>query len=808
MIRNYFKIAWRNLFRNKVYSFINVGGLAMGIAAFLLILEYVSFEKSVNQFHANLPQIYRLLNFGQKGETWTEIEPGWAAKAKQTFPEIKDFCRFAEGTAKGIVKREGANSESFRETEIGYADGNFFDFFSFPIINGDKSALKKPKVVFISKKTAVKYFSEQDPLGKTLTLSNQFGTLSYSVEGVYDIPANSDIQFDMLFSLETLANPANLNGNSWARLDNTESQYINTYFLLNDQVNPANLQSKLTAMRTSLKADKDGVQFRLQPLKNIHLADKLSDTYQTSGNLKYVYMLLIIAVLILCIAWFNYINLSTAHALKRANEVGVRKVIGATPWNLISQFLGESALVNMLSLSLAVVLVYLLQPLFNQLIGRELTLEALGNSPVWIAGLGVLFLGSLLSGIYTAYALSNFNPVKILKGNLSKTSKGILLRKSLVVSQFTISIVLILVTIVIYTQLRFMQSQNLGMKTDQLLVVRGPEVGKDSTYKNRQAAFWNELEQQSFVKDYSLSGTVPGSFFNFATSGFTQPGSKAGDELKPYFFAIIGDRYLNTYGIELKAGRNFTEQEVKVDWDENSKILLNEKAVEQFGFRSAEEAINNKVKWDERFLEVIGVVKDYHHLGLQKAINPIIFYPQNSTSYITIKLTPDQIQNKMAKLEGMYKTFFAGNPFEYFFVDENFNKQYFSENQYGKIFTTASVWAIFIACMGLFGLATFTVETRTKEIGIRKVLGASVASIVGLLSFDFLKLVVAAILIASPLAWYFMTDWLKDFEYQIKVSWWIFAAGGATAVIIAILTIGFQSIKAALMNPVKSLKSE
>lgn len=808
MIRNYFKIAWRNLFRNKVYSFINIAGLAMGISAFLLILEYVSFEKSVNQFHANLPDMYRLLNINPKGENWTEVEPGWAARAKQNFPEIKEYCRFAEGSAKGIVKREGANAESFREAGIGYAEGNFFDFFSFPLLEGNKAALSKPKVVFVSRKAATKYFGNNNPIGKILTLSNQFGTLSYSVEGIYEIPANSDIQFDMVFSLETLANPANQNGNDWASLDNLESQYLSTYFLLAKNTDINNLEKKLSKLRDELKVDKDGVKFGLQPFKYVHLSENPGDTYQTGGNLKYVYMLLVIAVLILLIAWFNYINLSTANALKRANEVGVRKVIGATPGNLIAQFLGESMLVNILAISSAILLISILQPFFNELIGKELNLATLANSSIWIVGASILLIGSAVSGVYTAYALSRFNPVKILKGKLVKSAGGILLRKSLVISQFTISIVLILATIVIYAQLRFMQSQNLGIKTDQLLVIRGPEVGNDSTYKSRQAAFYNEISQQSYVKEYSLSGTVPGSWYNFMTSGFTQPGSKSGDEFKTYSFAIIDNHYLDTYGIELRAGRNFTPQEVRVDWNDNSKVILNEKAMAQFGFKSAEEAIHTKIKWDERYLDVIGVARNYHHMGLQRAIDPIIFYPQNNNSFITIKLASGRIQDKMARMEGMYKSYFAGNPFDYFFADDNFNKQYVSEKKYGQMFTSASVWAIFIACMGLFGLATFTVETRTKEIGIRKVLGASVASIAGLLSADFLKLVFAAIVIASPVAWYFMNDWLKGFEYQVKLSGWIFAAGGMIAIFIAMLTIGFQSIKAALANPVKSLKSD
>jgi len=808
MIRNYLKIAFRNLFRNKVYSIINIAGLAMGIAAYLLILEYVSFEKSVNQFHKDLPQMFRLINQDPKGNTWAQVEPGWAELARQNFSEIRHYSRFAESIGNGIVKKEGTGNEIFRENNVAYADGNFFDFFSFNVKKGNKSALRQPKVVFITEKIAAKYFGKEDPVGKMLTLSNQFGTTTYAIEGVYESRANSDINFDLVFSLKTLENPAALNGNNWASAENLETQYITTFFILNKGVDYKQLENKLTKFRDTRKQDKDGVKFRLQAMANVHLSDQFNDIYQTTGNVKYVYTLGAIAFLILLIAWFNYVNLSTANSLKRASEVGVRKVIGATPGNLIFQFLGESGLVNLLSFSLAMLLVYVLQPFFNELIGKELSLETLGSSSIWAIGLGVFLLGSIVSGVYTAYALSSFNPVKILKGKLTKTSQGAFLRKSLVVSQFSISVALMLVTIVIYSQLRYMQNENLGVRTSQLLVVRGPEVGKDSTYKIRKAAFWNDISSQSYIKDYCLSGSVPGNWYNFSTSGFTQPKSKPGDDLKSYSFAIIGDRYLNVFDLKLKAGRNFTPEETKVDWNENSKVLLNETALKQLGFESADEAVRTKIKWDERYLDVIGVVKDYHHTGLQRAIDPIIFYPQNSSQYITINLTADNMQEKIAKLEKIYKNYFTDNPFEYFFVDDNFNKQYVSEKQYGQIFTTASIWAIVIACLGLFGLATFTVENRNKEIGIRKVLGASVASIITLLSKDFLVLVCIAILIASPVTYYFMNGWLSDFAYRINISWWIFAVAGSISILIALLTIIFQGIKAALVNPVKSLKSE
>ncbi|CAN5793945.1 ABC transporter permease [soil metagenome] len=809
MLRNYLKIAFRNIFRNKVYAAINIIGLAMGIAAFLLLLEYISQEKAVNGFHTNLPQMYRLINEAKDGKTWPEVEPGWAKQAIQRFPEVKDFCRFDDGAAKGIVAKKEDKINTYRENRIGYADGNFFNFFTFNLKEGNPASLAKPNIVFISTSTAKKYFGKADAAGQQLTLYNQFGTTTYTVEGIYaDMKDNSDIQYDMLFSLETLNNPANLNDNSWAALDNLESQYINTYFILNKGVDAATLESKFTALRNELKKDKDGVSFRLQPFANVHLGRSLNDTYMTSGNLKYVYMLGGIAFLILLIAWFNYVNLSTANSFKRANEVGVRKVIGASRSNLIAQFMAESFFINLLGFGFAIVLILLIQPLFNKLIGKALSLQTIVANHTWIFALALLLIGSLMSGAYSALSLSKFNPVDTIKGKISKTSKGIFLRRSLVVSQFVISIVLIIATILIYSQLNYMQHQKLGINANQLLVVRGPEIGKDSTYKNRSTSFWNEIAQQSFVKDYCVTGSVPGGGYNFTTSGFTQPASKKGDDVKTYNFAIVSDRFFNTYGIGLTAGRIFTADECKVDWNNNSKVMMNETAIRQIGFTNPEDALRTKIQWDERALEIVGIVKDYHHSSLQKSIEPVIFYPQNNNAYFTIKITAGNMQGKIAMLEKLYKQNFASNPFEYSFVDENYYRSYINEQQYGNIFSTASIWAIFIACLGLFGLTTFTVESRVKEIGVRKVLGASVQSIVALLSKDFILLVFIAFIIASPIAWYCMNRWLQDFAYRINIGAWVFILAGGLSMVVALLTIIFQALKAAIANPVYSLRSE
>ncbi len=808
MLKNHFKIAYRNLTRNRVFSAINIVGLGLGIAAFVFILEYVSLEKSVNQFHANLPQMYRVLNQSSEGSSWPEMMPGLAPIAQEKFPEITDYCRFEEGVAQGVVQNQASNV-SFREMDIGYAEGNFFSFFSFPLVQGQAENLAQPNVVFLSESAARKYFGDKEPMDKLLVLNNQFGTTTYTVKGIYaDMTDQSDIRYDMVFSLETLKNPSNLNGNDWAGLDNLGSDYINTFFLLKENVDYRKLEGKMNALRKQVAEEDDGVEFRLQPVANLHLAASLNEPLQTTGNVKYVYMLAGIALLILLIAWFNYVNLSTANALKRASEVGVRKSVGATQSNLIGQFLSESLLTNLLGFGLALVLVTALQPFFVELIGKNVSLSLLGETNVWAYGLGMLVAGTLLSGFYTAWVLSNFKPIETLKGKVATNARGVWLRKGLVVGQFAISTCLIMATIVIYGQLRYMQNMDLGIESEQMLVVQGPQIGQDSALATRKSTFAAALAQESFVEEYGTSGSVPGRYYNFMTSGFTQPGSKPKDDLKSYSFAIIGDRYLTTYGIPLVAGRDFTPQEVAVDWNDNSKVLLNERAVVELGFRSPEDALRTKVKWDERYLDVIGVVADYHHMSVKNSIDPMIFYPQNSTGYYSIRLTPERMGEKMASLEKLYKAAFPGNPFEYFFVDESYQKAYAEERQYSQLFTAASVLAILIACLGLFGLATFTVEARTKEIGVRKVLGASVTSIVTLLSKDFLKLVSLAILIASPLAAYFLSIWLQDFAYRIDIAWWVYALAASVAVSIAFLTVGYQAIRAGMMNPVDSLRSE
>ncbi|MCU0352402.1 MAG: ABC transporter permease [Cytophagales bacterium] len=816
MFRNYLKIAFRNLWKNRVFSIVNISGLALGITAFLFILEYIGFEQSANRFHTNLPSLYRVMIEGEvKSNNYPYVMPGLGPAAKSQFAEVRDYCRIGQ-YAPGIVTVPGADStqyvKSFREEKIVYAEGSFFDFFSFPLTQGSRAALRQPNTVTISESYATKYFGKETPVGKSLMLHNDFGKTNYTVTGVYrDFPENSDLQYDMVFSLETLKNPANLNGNFWADLNTFESQSTPTFLWLRDGADMAALERKLNADYKRRKPNEKNT-IRLQPAENMHLARSLGDYLQTYGNLAFVYLLGGVAVLILFIAWFNYVNLSTAGSLKRAKEVGIRKVVGAGNTQLIGQFLGESLLLNVLSFVLAAIVVLVLQPVFNSLIGKNLSLAALGQSWLWAAGLGLLLLGSLASGSYTAFALSSFQPIQTLKGVFAKSAKGIWLRKSLVVFQFSISIALIAGTFVLYRQLQYMQNQSLGMKIDQLLVIKGAEIGDSKERKQAGEVFQNRLSQLSYVKDYSNTGFVPGLNYNFMAAGFTSLNPKPDDDKKTYSVCYIDDRYLNTYGIAMAAGQNVTAEICRRPAETRRQILINEKAAAQLNFASAQAAVGKKIKWggfgETQEYEVYGVVKDYHHESLQQTIKPIVFFPGYNGGYFTVRLTTSEIQSKMGELERLFQQSFPGNPFEYFFVDENYNKQYATEQQYSQIFTVASCLAIFIACLGLFGLATFMVEQRTKEIGIRKVLGADVTSLVALLSKDFVRLVIVALFIAVPLVWYFMNQWLQNFAYRADIAWWIFAVAGVVSVAVALITVGFQAVKAALANPVKSLRSE
>jgi len=811
MFQNYFKIAFRNLWKNRTFTFVNVIGIAFSIAAFLFILEYIGFERNVNGFHTNLPNLYRLMYQGEEKKPFGWTRSPLPPTMQENFKEVKGYCRIAPSdNVLGVVSYTGENTaeppRSFLEEKLIFADPDFFKLFSFKILEGNPS-LTQPNLVAISQTQAKKYFDTKKALGEVLTLNNQFGKALYTVSAVFeDVRQDSDLQFDMVFSLQTFANSANLNGNDWARLDTWGSTFLQGYVLLEENTDIPALEQRTTAMIKKVFPEYED-EILLQPMQFMHLGRSLDDTYETFGNLGFVYLIGSIGLLILMIAWLNYINLSTASSLKRAKEVGIRKVVGANRWQLIGQFLGESLLLNVFGFFLALVLIQLLQVPFNQLVGKNLSINTFLGDGTWFFGGIPVAVGMVASGGYVAYILSTLSTSQTLKGTFSRSFKGVFLRKSLVIFQFTISLVLIVATLVLYRQLQFMQNKNLGMNIEQKLVITGPQVLEQSTYNAKNAAYLYEVSQLPFVKNYSSAGVVPGKWYNFSTAGITSLNPKLEDDKKQYNMAIIDHRYFDLYDIKLAAGNNFTAQICEDGWGKSKRVILNETAAKTLGFASATEAVGQKISWGEEY-EVVGVVEDYHHQSLQQSIEPILFLPRLYSNNITLELPADQIQTSMRQLERLYKQVFPGNPFNYFFVDEVFNEQYKAEQQYGFIFFVASGLAILISCLGLFGLATFSVEQKTKEIGIRKVLGASVANIVTLISKDFLLLVIIAFAIATPIAWWAANKWLQDFAYRADLSWWIFGIAGVLAGLIALLTVSFQAIRAAVANPVESLRNE
>ncbi|NIJ52710.1 ABC transporter permease [Dyadobacter arcticus] len=815
MFQSYLKIAIRSLRKNRLFSIINVAGLGLGIAAFILIFEYVAFEKSVNMFHKNLPTLYRMLESRPTGDVFVQMAPAIAPLIKKEFNEVKAYCRIAEGSANGIVTIEnpGENGavQSFREDGLSYADASFFTLFTFPLLSGNaQTALSETNTIALSASRAKKYFGTEKVLGKTLVVNNQFGKTLYTVAAVYqDIPENSDLKFDAILSLQTLANPANLNGNDWARLDGFDGSYVTNFIQVTEKSSYTTLENKINTLKKKLDAE-DKSKFVLQPMANIHLGSSMNDSYQTSGSLSFVYLLSGIAILILVIAWFNYINLSTAASLKRAKEVGVRKVVGAGRFQLINQFLGESFLLNIIGFSLALLLVFAVQKSFNDFTQKNFSLQGLLAGPSWIAAAVLLVLGAFLSGGYVAFSVTSLQPIQILKGASGlklNSGKENWLRKILVVLQFSISVILIISTLVLYKQLQYMQTKDLGFKADQRLVIKGPQLGDGKLLESSSALLDNQVSALPYVKSLCHTGIVPGNYYSFNAAGIVKQGEKSDDAKKSYAMGIIDDRYLSVFQIGLAAGRNFTVREAEQAWEKSGKLMINESAARQLGFESPQKAAGAMISWGQPF-EIVGVVKDYNHQGLQEAIDPIVFMPRRSGGKLVLQLSTTNMQRQLKELESLYKTAYPGNPFEYYFVDQKYNEQYNTEKQYSQVFALASMLAIFIACLGLFGLASYLTEQRTKEIGVRKVLGASIAGILTLVSKDFLKLVIISIVIACPIAGYVMHEWLQDFAYQTDIAWWMFVAAGGLVIFIAVLTVGFQSIKAALMNPVESLRNE
>ncbi len=809
MIGNYFKIALRNLIRQKGYSFINIAGLAIGVACCILITLYVTDELGYDRHHEKAERVYRIILRGMLGtnefnQTVTCAPLGETLVCE--FPEVEVSTRFRSYGFPVIRYQD----KVFSEEKFFWADSSFFDVFTVPFILGNpKTALTQPNTVVLTRSTAKKYFGDENPLGKQMNADN---LRDYLVTGVVeDVPHNSHLHFDFLASLMSYA----------PTLDQT---WINnnfcTYIVLRDGADPAKVQSMLPDLVSkyvgpqvqealgvsfeSLKETGNYYGYFLQPLTDIHLHSDLDFEIEPNGNATYVYIFSIIAGAILLIACINFMNLATARSASRAKEVGIRKTLGSERAQLIRQFLSESVFTSFLSIILALFIVELLLPMFNELAGKQLDIHYFDNPTTVPALLGLGLIVGLLAGSYPAFFLASFKPVAVLKGTgkVGPSRRSPLLRSGLVIAQFTISIILFIGTFVVRDQLHFIQNKRLGFNKEQVIVVE-----KTDDLFGRIVPFMDELRQKPRVLQVSNSNNLPGQNFGSSVHRMADAG---GEETHLIWNLRTDYDFAATYEIEMAAGRYFSR-----DWSTDSAaVVINETAARVLGTGDpvGKTLINVGPRPDlSQSHTIIGVARDFHFESLHQQIRPLaikLFNRNNRGRFVSVRIAAEDISNTVSTIENTWHKFAGNQAFEYIFFDQEFGKLYESEQRTGKILTVFSALAIFIACLGLLGLASFTTEQRTKEIGIRKVMGASIANVVLLLSKEFTKWVLLANIVAWPLAYLAMNNWLQNFAYRINIPVWVFPAAAATALLIALLTVSYQTLRAALSNPVEALRYE
>lgn len=814
MLKNYLKVAFRNLLRFKTYSFINIAGLAIGIACCLLILLYIKNELSYDRFNQKADQIYRIntdLKFGNTELAIPVVPDLMGPLLKQDFPQVKEYTRIYNWAGKKLVKK-GNNFNT--ETGIAYVDSTFFKVFTFKTIAGNTDKiLNEPNTVVITESIAKKYFNTVDAVGKFIETTDNGRTLYKVTAVIKDMPFNSHFRFDFLFPMQNL-------DYDWGNLI---SSNFHTYLLLKKGVNYKDFEKNFELFNnkyvypyaqkymhiTKEEFDRAGnrLKYSLIPLTDIHLFSKRIQEISPTGTIQYVYIFSAVAFFILLIACINFMNLTTARSANRAREVGIRKVLGTEKKNLIYQFLTESTLTALISVILAVAIVYNVLPFFNNLSGKELSTNDLYSSSILIFLVSLPFIVGFIAGSYPAFFLSRFNPIQIIKGKLSTGSKSGGLRSVLVVFQFATSIILITGTIIIYNQLNYIQNTNLGYQKDQVLIINDAyNLGRNVD------AYKNEMLNVPGVISGTISGFLPiPSLRNF--NAFYKEASQAAESGLTMQSWKIDYDYLKTLGIKIVQGRNFSHE----FGSDSSSIILNEAAVKQLGYNlsanAKENPINNSVyTWENGGkivkYNIIGVVKDFHFESFHQDIGPLGLLLKRSTGLISFKVTASKIPMILKEAEVKWKRMSSGMPFSYKFMDDSFNEVYKADRRVGFIALSFSALAIIVACLGLFGLATFLAEQKTKEIGVRKVLGASVPSIFLMLSKEFIKWIIIANIIAWPFAYYFMNKWLQEFAYRININWWIFTFAGCIVLIIALLTVSIQAIKAATANPVKSLRYE
>jgi len=809
MIRNYLVSAFRNIKRQPFISFVNIFGLTVGLTCCLLILVYIINERSYDKFDKNADDIYRVTRIfysdnGAETLHTGSVAPPFGPLLKNAFPDIKATTRIFNPGNTSLAYKD----KLFNETNALYAEENTLNFFNTPILKGDqRSALREPYSVMLTEEIAHKYFGDLDPLDKTIKIGGN--KHEFRVTGIFkSFPANSHLHPQVLMSFNTLRDTA-VYGDQLLQTKFNHNAFF-TYLLFPKNYNVEAVEKQLPYFLDKYvhlghlppnKKTHQATSLVFQKLTDIHLRSHLDTEIEENGDIKRVYIFSAIALFILLIACINYMNLSTARSVLRAREIGVRKVIGAQRKEIITQFLSESVLVTFIALSIAVLLTFLLLPIVNELSGQALSFDTILSWSVVLCILALPFIIGFISGIYPALFMSSFLPVKVLKGILNIGKGSISFRKVLVVVQFSISIILIVATTIVYQQLQYIQNKELGFSKDHMITMNMP-----FDLNSRFDAFRSDLLKTPAIKDVGRSSDIPSDrLLRASDASIVQNGSM--QRLKIDLKFINTDyNFLETYGIHMAAGRGFSRNFTT----DAKSYVINEAAVKALGWTGAENAIGKDIKYGDMQGKVIGVVKDFHFESLHQQIIPLLFSisPYNFYYKVSVKVDGHNTASAISALMNTWHNYEPEVPFEYNFLDEKFGQLYKSEQYEGGLFTIFSGIAIFIACLGLLGLSAFTITQRMKEIGVRKVLGATVPQIVKELSKDFVRLVVIAAVIAFPIAWYVMNQWLRDFASRITISWWVFVAAGVVALIIAFATISFQSIKAALMNPVKSLRSE
>lgn len=805
MFKNHLIIALRSLGRGKIYTFLNVAGLSAGLACFALIAAWVINELSYDQHYADHERIYRLagtVTTGSEAFSQAVTSPPMAAALINDFPEVENATRIDENDC--IVRR---GEKQFLEDDVLFVDQSFFDIFSFQLSAGSQStALRAPFTVVLTETMAEKYFGSENPVGQEIILfvyDRDGRGASYKVTGVIpDPPPNSHFTFNFLGSFATFdALVPDLHTNRAAWFWN---RYY-TYLLLREGSDPAQLTAKLPAFADQHMGERMAemqmfYDFQLQPVSNIHLGSDLRYEIRPTGNVNAVYIFISIGIFILLIACINYMNLATARSLHRAREVGVKKVAGAGRTQLIRQFLTESLLVAFISFIFALVLIELAQPLFERLIEKEIS--SLYSSTIVFLLLAATIFTGFFSGLYPAFVISGFQPIDALRGTLKSSASGVALRKGLVIFQFTISIILLFGIGVIHSQMTFISEKDLGFDQESLLVL---EVNGFAEVQTGIESFRNELLQNASISGLTVSrGLIVHGLGNAHAETIDGQGNPVSSSI---YRLGVDHHFLPVYGMDILAGRNF---EIALASDSVGGFVLNEAAVKAFGWGDAPSAIGKPFRRGDREGQVIGVVKDFHFASLQERIDPvaITISPRGRFSRITVRINTANIPATIGLVEAAWQQHFPEALFRYSFLDERLGHQYRSERVFRQLFSAFVAISLLIACLGLFGLAAYATRQRFKEIGIRKVLGASVAEIIVLLSADFLKLVAVAFLIAAPLGYFIMDRWLSGFAYRISIGWELFLFSGGLALLIALLTVSYQAIKTALTNPVDALRYE